>query len=395
MNATGRSRQHIRFAFWRSTILIGMVFCNDTTQSCFGSEIKISVDKTYFSQIIEHRQQIRSGQMQVSVTHDIATMYLQSYAGVKRSIESAFYVDRDWWRQDVNWAHPRWKRRSVSLVNNDGSFHDAGGGSLYGLSSKNTDQGWHRPDVYDFRFVGLVGPLGSLATASRGFHAFGWFNDIASLDAVNEVNETHLAKYTVNFGGKSNVRMEVTMDPNLGNAPVRIFRSMGADAIDLRVSYFTEPLPYGTGDDASRIWFPKNVTYEMIIDGVVGYKETIEIISVDFTALPPSHAFTVKSFGLPKGRRIMGDGSQQMLISNNGLRDATIYDHLNPDQKSFTTSEQVDLNATEAFGRMRLRTILLYVNAVALLCAVSVLVWYKVRRRKIRRDSSGDGPLNM
>lgn len=338
------------------------------------------------STLIRERQQISYGTVRFAIRHEIAHSFYQSYAGVTRHVESEFIVGQDLWRQVVLLSHPKWKRRTVSLVNDEGAFHDDGGASLYGSFSSSRDEiGSARPDVYDIRLLGLRFPQSDLAgstDATSSAHLY-WASRLGPLktEHLSKNDGSPLFRYLATKG--DGVEVAIVSDPEKGGNPTLITQRLDGNVIQVEVSYMLVEARRDSehGGGLFMVWFPKNVVYTAILVGnEVGYREVIEIIECDFVKRPEVERFQISTLGLPRGRRVMGDGVNQMVIDD-GLRRATGQDIMNPGESSYTIIEQTERADGDVDSGLNHNWTLIAINGIAGAGLISVLLWSRCPRR--------------
>ncbi|MFG0335420.1 MAG: hypothetical protein ACF8TS_18840 [Maioricimonas sp. JB049] len=307
---------------------------------------------------------------------------LQSYEGVTRTIDSEFDMELGWWRQVVQLEHPRWARRTATLVNDAGALHDAGGDTLYGVFSSSGDEpGPARRDTYDLRFLGLAFPLSQLVAADSAGPGLSWIEELArlALDGVKrfDAGERQRLEYTRDDG----VHVTIVLEGDAPARPVVVTQRMGEDVAETRVAYAQVAAAQSTeqGVHTASIWFPQSVSYQLTVDGEVGYHERIDVLACEFVARPDAGRFTVSSLGLPRGRRVLGDHQLQMVIDDE-LRMAGPRDLMNPDQTSYTIVDQAELRRPKHAGH---QSMLVIINGVLLLAILflAVLLRAVFRRR--------------
>ncbi|KAA0134429.1 hypothetical protein FYZ48_20255 [Gimesia chilikensis] len=299
--------------------------------------------------IIKMRKQIQYGTLKVSVKYEVAKITLNSYQDVVKEISTEFNSDNDFFKQEVQLSHPRWNRRTVSLINNDGAFHDQGGKTIYGTlatGDRSKEIGPTRPDSFDFRFLGLVFPLSKLVAPPNRPPPIGWAEGLK----INQVKQfTNANKHTLNryeCTGENGIQTTIVTDGTAGNVPVMIRRSNKDMIIETNITYSLQEAVLNK-NGPKKIWFPNKVIYEIRSDGEVGYREVLNVIECDFVTPPDLENFNIASLDLPQGRRVLKNNSIQMLIDDEKLRQATGRDLLNPDNSSFTIRKYSDIEAPQ------------------------------------------------
>tara|TARA_R110002111_G_scaffold177166_1_gene243185 strand:+ start:5594 stop:6307 length:714 start_codon:yes stop_codon:yes gene_type:complete len=178
--------------------------------------------------LIRQRKKIQYGKMKLTLNYEVAKIMLNSYQDVTKNIDTEFYCENDFFLQEVHLIHPRWKRRTVSLVNNNGAFHDQGGNTIYGsLASPQSSKtiGPSRPDSFDFRFLGLMFPLNQLVAPKNWTPVASWSRGLKIIDTekVKDSKGHVLNRFNCSIEQESQIR--IVLDHTAGNVPILVRRS--------------------------------------------------------------------------------------------------------------------------------------------------------------------------
>jgi hypothetical protein len=164
-------------------------------------------------------------------------------------------------------------------------------------------------DVFDPRLIGII-PAPSSTLMNYQYDENSLFIEAAigeptiSREEIDRVKTWRIVQHT-----KHGVKISRWIAPNRGYSILRIQvepppikDTVVVDTMDCEVVEYQID---DTSLEPATVWFPKNVVYQRMLDGNVGIKETLTVLSAHFNGPISQEEFTLSKMGVQAGTSVL------------------------------------------------------------------------------------------
>lgn len=269
---------------------------------------------------LDSRSGIKSGHVSLELREPrVGNPAAREYQNIIRKYD--IYFDGKKRRSFVNWSHPKWVRSTRAAVTEFQYVFDWKPdywvlvGSVRDLPIDATGQLFH--PAFLGMFCVKTGLLHSIEVESKlpALYELGGKDEgTVARDAV-EGEDT----WRVEFRPRPKRTVRIWIAPRLGYQPVRV----EASDVDTANKPFVTRVDstydrYPRGD----VWFPRKVVLRSWRGDQLYDESIVDVVEAEFNQPIDPSFFSIESFGLPLGRKVLGPGSREMIWDGKRLVDS-------------------------------------------------------------------------